>query len=49
MSLQLPKAIAAFFAVENGHDTEALAQQFADGATVRDEGRALEDLTAIDE
>ena len=49
MSLELPKPIAAFFAAENRHDTEALAQYFADGAVVRDEGRTIEGLTAITE
>jgi hypothetical protein len=49
LSLQLPKAIAAFFAVGNGHDTEALARYFAAGAIVRDKGRDREGLTAINE
>ena len=47
MSLVLPKPVAAYFAAENSDDTEALAQCFVDHAVVKDEGRAIEGLTAI--
>ena len=49
MPLELPKPIAPFLAAESGHDEEALARYFADGAIVRDEGRSFEGLTAIKE
>jgi len=49
MPLELPKPIEAFFAADDGHDTEALAQYFVDAAVVRDEGRTIEGLTAIKE
>jgi ketosteroid isomerase-like protein len=47
MSVDLPEAIAAYIAAENGHDTEAVARCFADHAVVRDEGRTIEGLAAI--
>jgi ketosteroid isomerase-like protein len=47
MSLDLPEAIAAYFAAENRDDTEALAQCFGEHAVVRDEGRAIEGRAAI--
>ena len=47
MSLELPKPIAVFFAAQSGHDTGTLAECFADGAIVQDEGRTIEGLTAI--
>jgi hypothetical protein len=47
MSLDLPEPIAAYIAAENGHDTEALAQCFAEHAVVRDESRTIEGLAAI--
>src|SRR5438034_3896445 len=47
MSLELLKPIAAFFAAQSGQGTEALAEYFAEGAVVRDEGRTIEGLTAI--
>ena len=49
MSVELPNPIAAYFAAENRHDTEALAHFFADDAVVRDEGRIFEGLVAIKE
>ena len=49
MSLELPKPISAFFAAGSGHNTETLAQYFTDGAVVRDEGRTMEGLAAIEE
>ena len=49
MSVDLPEPIAAYIAAENGHDTEAVAQCFADNAVVRDEGRTIKGLAAIKE
>ena len=49
MSLDLPKPIAVYFAAENGHDREILAQCFANDAIVRDEGRTIAGLAAIRE
>ena len=48
MSLVLPNPVVAYFAAENSDDTEALAECFVDHAVVKDEGRAIEGLTAID-
>src|SRR5207245_9455738 len=45
--VDLPAPIAAYIAIENGHDTEAVARCFTDHAVVRDEGRTIEGLTAI--
>jgi hypothetical protein len=47
MSVDLPEAIAAYIAAENGHNTEAVARCFADHAIVRYEGRTIEGLAAI--
>ena len=47
MSLNLPEPITTYFADENRHDMEALAQCFAGDAVVRDEGRTIEGLPAI--
>jgi hypothetical protein len=49
MSLELPKPIAVFFAAENGQNTDPVAQYFADDAVVRDEGRTMAGLAAIEE
>lgn len=49
MSPELPTPIAAFFADENRHNPEALAQYFTEAAVVWDEGRTIEGLTAIQE
>jgi hypothetical protein len=48
MSLELPNPIAAFFAAHNGQNAGAAAQYFADGAVVRDEGRTIEGIAAIE-
>ena len=47
MSVDLPTPIAIYIAAENGGDTEALADCFADDAVVRDEGQTIEGLAAI--
>jgi len=47
MLIDLPEPVAAYIAAENGHQTEAFAQCFADNAVVRDEGRTIEGLAAI--
>jgi ketosteroid isomerase-like protein len=47
MSLDLPIPIAIYIVAENGGDTEALAQCFAEDAVVRDEGQTIEGLAAI--
>jgi ketosteroid isomerase-like protein len=49
MLFELPKPIAAFFAAQNGQNADALAHYFADDAVVRDEGRPLAGLAAIEE
>ncbi|MGA5304647.1 nuclear transport factor 2 family protein [Nucisporomicrobium flavum] len=38
-NLPLPKAIENFIAATNAHDANALTALFADGATVRDDGK----------
>jgi len=47
MSVDLPTPIALYVAAENRGDTEALAECFAEGAVVRDEGQTIEGLAAI--
>jgi SnoaL-like protein len=47
MSVDLPEPIAAYFAVENGHDTGALARCFAEHAVVRDERHTFKGLADI--
>jgi ketosteroid isomerase-like protein len=47
MSVDLPKAIAAYIAAENSNDSEALAQCFTEHAVVRDEGQTITGLAAI--
>lgn len=47
MSLDLPDLLAAYFAAENGSDTEALGACFADHAVVRDEGRTIQGVPGI--
>jgi hypothetical protein len=47
MSLDLPDLLVAYFAAENGSDTEALGACFADHAVVRDEGQTIEGVAAI--
>jgi hypothetical protein len=49
MSLELPGAIAAFFAAQSGDGREGLDQHFTHDAVVRDEGRTMEGLKAIHE
>jgi hypothetical protein len=47
--MKLPKPIALYIDAENRDDTEALAQCFAEDAVVRDEGRTIEGLAAIEQ
>ena len=47
MSVDLPTPISIYIGAENRGDTEALAQCFAEGAVVRDEGKTIEGLAAI--
>ena len=49
MVVDLPKAIAAYIAAENGHDGQDLAQCFTEDAVVRDEGRTIKGLPAIEQ
>jgi hypothetical protein len=49
MAIHLPKPIETYISSENAHDTETLATCFAADATVLDEGRSFEGLTAIKE
>lgn len=46
MSLNLPKPIDTYFAVDRG-DAEAVAQCFTDNAVVKDEGQSYKGLSAI--
>jgi len=47
MAIELPPAIAAYFAADRKDDARALAQCFAPGATVIDEGNTYEGREAI--
>ena len=47
MDLQLPRPIETYVRAENAGDVEAMAECFAPGATVRDEGHFYEGLPAI--
>jgi hypothetical protein len=47
MSIELPAPIASYFAAENSDDAEALTVCFAPDAVVRDEGRKIEGIAAI--
>jgi SnoaL-like domain len=47
MDLQLPPPIETYVRAENSGDVEAMAECFAPGATVRDEGHYYEGLPAI--
>ena len=47
MSVVLPIPIALYVAAENRGDTEALAECFAEGAVVRDEGQTIKGLADI--
>lgn len=49
MDVDLPTPIATYVAAENSGDTETLAQCFAEDAVVRDEGKTIERLAAIQE
>jgi ketosteroid isomerase-like protein len=49
MSIELPEPIAIYFDAENANDLEILAHCFATDAIVRDEGRTIEGLPAIQE
>jgi hypothetical protein len=47
MDLQLPPPIETYVRAENAGDVEAMAECFAPGATVRDEGHYYEGVPAI--
>ena len=47
MNVQLPRSIAAFFAMSNGAEVPALEQCFTEDAVVRDEKRVHEGPEAI--
>ena len=47
MAIQLPPPIAAYFAADSKGDAQALAQCFAPGAIVLDEGNTYEGREAI--
>lgn len=47
MAIQLPPAVADYFAADKKGDTQALAQCFASGAIVIDEGNTYEGREAI--
>lgn len=47
MAIQLPPAIAAYFAADKKGDAQALSQCFASGAIVIDEGNNYEGREAI--
>jgi uncharacterized protein (TIGR02246 family) len=47
MAIELPTAIAAYFAGSNAHDADACAACFTDDAVVRDEGRKRQGQAAI--
>tara|TARA_B100000678_G_scaffold146587_1_gene122469 strand:+ start:1952 stop:2281 length:330 start_codon:yes stop_codon:yes gene_type:complete len=47
MAIQLPPAIAAYFAADKKGNPQALAQCFAPGATVIDEGNTYDGREAI--
>jgi hypothetical protein len=49
MDVELAPVIADFFSAEERRDTEALAQCFAHGAVVRDEGQTIQGHAAIRE
>lgn len=48
MSLQLPKVIETYFAISNGGDLSQLASCFCNDATVFDESKTHQGLTAIE-
>jgi hypothetical protein len=47
MPADLPTPIAAYIGAANRGETEVLAQCFAEGALVRDEGKTIKGLAAI--
>jgi hypothetical protein len=47
MPLNHPAPVAAYFAAESGDDVAALGHCFAENAIVRDEGRTMNGLAAI--
>lgn len=47
MAIELPDAIANYFAADRGRDAEAVAQCFTDAATVKDEGNSYRGRDAI--
>ena len=48
MAIHLPKPIDIYFASENARDTEGADRCFAVDAIVRDEGRTIEGIAAIE-
>ena len=48
MSIDLPKAVAAYFAAENADDAGALARCFASDGVVHDEGGSFTGRAAIE-
>lgn len=42
MNIELPAAIAGYFAADQARDAEALARQFVDDGVARDEGKTHE-------
>ena len=49
MSLNIPGPVAAYLAAENANDVAALRECFAENAVVRDEGRTMRGLAAIEQ
>ncbi|WFE98407.1 nuclear transport factor 2 family protein [Micromonospora sp. WMMD964] len=47
--ITLPKAVDTFITATNAHDAKALAAVFADGATVRDDGKTWVGVAEISE
>lgn len=47
MTIDLPRAIAAYFEADRSTDAQAVAQCFAEGAVVKDEGHTYTGLDAI--
>ena len=48
MAIHLPASIDTYFASENARDTEGVDRCFAVDAIVRDEGRTIEGIAAIE-
>jgi SnoaL-like domain len=47
MSIMLPAPIDLYFTSENAHDLSAIDRRFASGAVVRDEGKTITGVAAI--